>query len=44
MDMKEETNQEQESSRKGLKGNALFFIIMSCWLFFFVYIGLQGGG
>ncbi len=42
--MKEDNNHEQEGEKKELKGNRLFFIIMSCWLFFFVYIGLQGGG
>ncbi len=44
MNMKEETDQDQDNSKKGPWGNTLFFIIMSCWLFFFVYIGLQRGG
>ena len=44
MEMEEEMKEEQESGKKGLRGNTLFFIIMSCWLLFSVYIGLQGGG
>ncbi len=41
--MREKSNQKQENPNKGLRNNGLFFIIMSAWLLFFVYIGLQGG-
>jgi hypothetical protein len=41
--MKEEINEEPESEKKGIRGNAFFLIIMSCWLLFFVYVGLHGG-
>lgn len=40
---KEKTD-DHENQKKGLKGNMLLIVIMSCWLLFYVYMGSQGGG
>lgn len=42
--MEQKDNQEQGFKKKGISDNALFVIItiLTCWLIFFVYIGLQG--
>lgn len=42
--MSEEIYHKQQSEKKIPRGKTLFFIIMSCWLLFFIYIGFQGGG
>ncbi len=45
--MEQENNQENlspEDRTKKLKGNAMLFIIMACWLLFYLYIGSKGGG
>jgi len=44
--MEQESNQENlapKDQKKKLKGNAMLFLIMACWLLFYLYIGSKGG-
>jgi hypothetical protein len=36
--------QKHTEKKKGLGGNSMLLIILSCWLLFSVYMGSQGGG
>lgn len=38
-----EQNNKQKNQKKGLTGNTMLIIIMSCWLLFYLFIGTQGG-
>ncbi|MCK5068933.1 MAG: hypothetical protein KAR01_00265 [Desulfocapsa sp.] len=35
---------EKAEKKKSLPPNMMLFIIMTCWLAFYLYIGSQGGG
>jgi len=36
--------EEEKNERKGVGGNGLFLILISCWLLFTIYVGFKGGG
>lgn len=37
-------NPKDTGQKKNISGNTMLFIIISCWLLFYVYMGSQGGG